>query len=70
MKKILVIGSVGQIGSELTLELRRIYGNDNVIANGRKSAPSEKLMNSGPFEFFDTTDREKLTEVCKKYEIE
>lgn len=70
MKKILVIGSVGQIGSELTLELRRIYGNDNVVANGRKTAPSEKLMNSGPFEFFDTTDREKLTAVCKKYEID
>ncbi len=69
MKKILVIGSVGQIGSEFTLELRRIYGNDNVVANGRKTAPSEKLMNSGPFEFFDTTDREKLTEVCKKYGI-
>ncbi len=69
MKKILVIGSVGQIGSELTLELRKIYGNENVIANGRKTAPSEKLMNSGPFEFFDTTDREKLIEVCKKYEV-
>ncbi|MBU1014200.1 MAG: NAD-dependent epimerase/dehydratase family protein [Bacteroidetes bacterium] len=70
MKKILVIGSVGQIGSELTLELRRIYGNENVVANGRKTAPSEKLMNSGPFEFFDATEREKLTEVCKKHEID
>ncbi len=43
MKKILVIGSVGQIGSEFTLELRKIYGNENVVANGRRTKPSEKL---------------------------
>ena len=70
MKNILVIGSVGQIGSELTLELRKIYGNENVIANGRRTKPSEKLLNSGPFEFFDTTSREDLENVCKKYNID
>jgi nucleoside-diphosphate-sugar epimerase len=70
MKKILIIGSVGQIGSELTLELRKIYGNDNVVATGRKTKPSEKLLNSGPFEFFDTTGKEKLIEICKKYKID
>ncbi len=70
MKKILIIGSVGQIGSELTLELRKIYGNNNVVATGRKTKPSEKLLNSGPFEFFDTTGKEKLIEICKKYEID
>ena len=70
MKKILVIGSVGQIGSELTLELRKIYGNENVVANGRRTKPSEKLLNSGPFEFFDTTSREDLENICKKYNID
>ncbi len=70
MKKILVIGSVGQIGSELTLELRKIYGNENVIANGRRTKPSEKLLSSGPFEFFDTTSREDLENICKKYNID
>ena len=50
MKKILVTGSVGQIGSELTLELRKNYGNDNVIATGRKTKPSEELLESGPVE--------------------
>jgi len=70
MKKILVIGSVGQIGSEFTLELRKIYGNENVVANGRRTKPSEKLLNSGPFEFFDTTSREDLENICKKYNID
>ncbi len=69
MKKILVIGAVGQIGSELTIELRNMYGGENVIAAGRKSQPSEKLLNSGPFVFADCTNKEALTEVVKKYGI-
>jgi nucleoside-diphosphate-sugar epimerase len=69
MKKILVIGAVGQIGSELTIELRNIYGGENVIAAGRKSQPSEKLLNSGPFVFADCTNKEALTEVVKQYGI-
>ena len=51
MKKILMTGAVGQIGSELTLALREKYGTKNVIATGRKTAPSDELLNSGPFEF-------------------
>ena len=70
MKKILIIGAVGQIGSELTLALRNIYGNENVIASTRKTPPSDKVKNSGPFEFFDTTNKEDLMSVCKKYEID
>ena len=67
--KILIIGAVGQIGSELTMELRRIYGNDNVIASGRKSAPSDKLLNSGPFEFLDATKKETLVNAVNKHNI-
>ena len=37
IKNILVTGSVGQIGSELTLELRKKYGSGNVVACGRKT---------------------------------
>jgi nucleoside-diphosphate-sugar epimerase len=40
LKKILVTGSVGQIGSELSLALREQYGGENVIATGRKTKPS------------------------------
>ncbi len=70
MKKILVTGSVGQIGSELTMELRRRYGNDNVVAGGRKTKPSEQLLNSGPFEVVDCTDMDSLRKFVKKYDID
>ena len=70
MKKILVTGAVGQIGSELTMALRNRYGNDNVVACGRKTKPSETLLNSGPFEFMDITQREVVEKVVKKYDID
>ena len=70
MKKILVTGAVGQIGSELTMELRRRYGNDNVIAAGHKTKPGENLLNSGPFEFIDCADITTVADVVKKYKID
>ncbi|HSA33378.1 MAG TPA: NAD-dependent epimerase/dehydratase family protein [bacterium] len=70
MKKILIIGAVGQIGSELTLRMRELYGNQNVIASTRKTPPSDKIKESGPFEFFDVMDRKKLEEVVDKYKVE
>ena len=47
IKRILVTGAVGQIGSELSLALREKYGNDNVVATGRKTEPSAALRDSG-----------------------
>jgi nucleoside-diphosphate-sugar epimerase len=70
MEKILVTGAVGQIGSELTMELRARYGNDNVVAGGRRTKPSDKLRNSGPFEIVDCTDMEAVRNVIKKYKID
>lgn len=70
MKRILVTGAVGQIGSELTMALREKYGNDNVIATGRKTKPSETLFNSGPFEFIDITKKDMLEETIKTYDID
>ncbi len=66
---ILVTGSVGQIGSELTLALRERYGNDHVLATGRKTKPSEKLLESGPFEFIDVSRKHTIEEVVDKYNI-
>jgi len=63
MRKILVTGACGQIGSELAIELRKKYGGDNVIAAGHKTEPGETLFNSGPFEFIDITNREKVEAV-------
>ncbi len=67
---IMVTGACGQIGSELTMELRRTHGNDNVLATGHKTKPSEKLCTSGPFEFIDVTKRETVEEVVEKYGID
>ena len=69
MKKILIIGAVGQIGSELTIKLREIYGRENVVATDIKNDISEKLLNSGKYEKLDITDRSALIAICKKHEI-
>ena len=52
MKKILVIGATGQIGSELTMKLRSIYGNDAVVCGYIQGAePQGVLLESGPAAF-------------------
>jgi nucleoside-diphosphate-sugar epimerase len=68
MEKIMVIGSSGQIGTELVMELRSKYGNDNVIASDLKAAAKE-VMESGPFESLDALDKDKLYELVKKHSI-
>jgi nucleoside-diphosphate-sugar epimerase len=70
MNRILVIGSVGQIGSELTMRLREVYGAGNVVAGYRKTEPSKELAESGPLERVDATEPERLAEVVKKYRID
>ncbi len=70
MKRILVTGSVGQIGSELTMELRKIYGNDNVVAGVNRTKPSETLRDSGPFEIVDCTKMDAVNDVVKKYNFD
>ncbi|MEH7302832.1 NAD-dependent epimerase/dehydratase family protein, partial [Neobacillus drentensis] len=69
MKRILITGALGQIGSELTLKLRDIYGADNVIATDIKKNDSE-AANSGPFETVDVTDLNKMVETAKKYQVD
>ncbi len=70
MKKLLVVGAAGQIGTELVMELRKRYGNDNVVAMGRKTEPSEIVKSSGPWEWGDVTDPEPFAEVLKKHDID
>ncbi|HEC94371.1 MAG TPA: NAD-dependent epimerase/dehydratase family protein [Thermoplasmatales archaeon] len=70
MRRILVTGSTGQIGSELTLELRKRYGNENVVAAGHKRKPSEALTSTGPYETLDVTKRETIQQVVKDYDID
>jgi len=68
MEKILVIGCSGQIGSELTLELRKSYGNSNVIATDIRPAPAE-ISGSGPFEILDVLDASKLQLILEHEKI-
>lgn len=71
MKNILVIGSTGQIGSELTRELRKRYGNDHVVAGYIKGAePTGELLEAGPAEEADVTNAEMNATVVKKYHID
>ena len=69
MKKILVTGSLGQIGSELVTKMRGIYGSDHVIATDIRDNGSE-VVTSGPFEILDVTDGAKMYELAKKYEVD
>lgn len=65
---ILVIGSSGQIGTELVMELRSLYGAGNVVACDLK-ASAQEVMESGAFESLDVLDKQKLYEVIKKHNI-
>lgn len=68
MKKILVIGAAGQIGTDLTLELRNRFGAENVIASDIKLG-SEEVMEGGPFEKLDAMDRKALEEILEAYQV-
>jgi nucleoside-diphosphate-sugar epimerase len=70
MKRILVTGAAGQIGSELTMVLRQKYGKDQVVASELKNTTNEKLLNSGPFEYVDCTDFAQLKFAIQKYRID
>jgi nucleoside-diphosphate-sugar epimerase len=68
MSKTIVIGASGQIGSDLTLELRNRFGNNNVVASDIKNA-ADDVMASGPFEILDVMDENKVLEILKKHDI-
>lgn len=70
MRRILVTGATGQIGSELVPELRRINGDENVIVGVHRRPPSDELKDAGPCEKVDVTDRESIEKVVDEYEID
>lgn len=69
-KKILITGCAGQIGSELVIKLRSIYGNDNVVASDCRDDAPEKLIHSGPYEKIDINNASGIVEVIKKHNID
>ncbi len=71
MKNILVIGATGQIGPELTMELRKRYGNEHVVAGYIPSAaPQGELKESGPCAVVDVTDEASIGNAVKEYQID
>jgi nucleoside-diphosphate-sugar epimerase len=70
MRKILVTGALGQIGSELTVKLREVYGAENVIASNRRVKEGhEALIEGGPFEIVNINDPKQMAEVVDKYKV-
>ncbi|RLF82211.1 NAD-dependent epimerase [Thermococci archaeon] len=68
MVKILVTGATGQIGSELVPELRKKYGDENVIATGRNIKKLKEF--SEPTEVLDVLNKKKLEQVVKEHNID
>jgi nucleoside-diphosphate-sugar epimerase len=68
--KILVTGSLGQIGSELVPALRAIYGADQVVASDIRMMSREQLLRSdGPFDFLDCTNQRQIQDVVQRHQI-
>lgn len=68
MKKVLVTGCLGQIGSELVLRLREDLGNENVVATDIRMP--EKLEDGELFEILDVMDYEKMRALVEKYQVD
>ena len=71
MKNVLVIGSTGQIGSELTMKLRKMYHQGTIVAGYIPGAePKGELLESGPAEIVNVTSAHTISEVVDKYDID
>ena len=71
MKNILIIGSTGQIGTELTMALRKHSPNGNVVAGYIPAQPpTEMLKETGPCEIVDITNAQQIADVVKKYQVD
>jgi nucleoside-diphosphate-sugar epimerase len=70
MKRVLVTGAVGQIGSELTTRLRKMLGGHRVVAAGHVKKATEQLLAAGPFHFIDCTRIDTIAELVTSYRID
>ena len=70
MKRIMVTGAAGQIGSDLVPALRERFGADNVLAAGHKSPVPPDITGSGPYTYVDVTRYDEIDRAMKEYEID
>ena len=70
MRRILVTGASGQIGSDLVPALRERYGDDNVVATVRSTPLTREITESGPCTRLDVTDTEGLKQVISRFDID
>lgn len=70
MKKVLITGAMGQIGTELVPYLRSLYGAENVVASGRRIREECPFIKEGPFELLDITRPAEIATVIKKHNID
>ena len=68
MNKILIIGACGQLGTELTLRLRALKGDERVIATDLREEPVE-LIEKGPYEQLDIMDQTRFLQLVNKYQV-
>lgn len=66
MKRIMVTGALGQIGSELVTKLRSVYGTESVIATDIRQGEGQE----GPFEILDVTDAKAMHDIAAKYKVD
>lgn len=69
MKRILVTGALGQIGSELVPALRERYGADRVVASDIRMPAIESLAGGGRFEFIDCTNPRQIQDVVRAHDV-
>lgn len=67
MKRIMITGALGQIGTELVLKCREIYGTDNVLATDIREPEADSLIKDGPFAILDVTDAARMNEVVEEF---
>ncbi|WP_053363605.1 L-threonine 3-dehydrogenase [Bacillus sp. FJAT-27251] len=69
MKRIMITGALGQIGSELTVKLREAYGSANVLATDVRTNDSQAAKD-GPFEILDVMDGNKMAEIASRHQAD
>ncbi len=70
MKRILVTGALGQIGSELVPALRERYGEDHVVASDIRMPAAASALSNGPFHHVDCTSQRQIQEAVRRFEVD